>query len=62
MHDHDQDQGGKAVVGHHVFLPLGWIDGHTWYQLVTFIRWSYCMVYYQVSRMKNVKGGEIKYT
>jgi hypothetical protein len=29
MHDHDQDQGGKVVVGHHVFLPLEWMDGHT---------------------------------
>jgi len=31
MHDYDQDQRGKVVVVHHAFLPLEWMDGHTWY-------------------------------
>jgi hypothetical protein len=29
--DADQDHGGKTPAGHHVHLPLGWMDGHTWY-------------------------------
>jgi hypothetical protein len=29
-HDAEQDQGGKAIFGHHVHLPLGWMDGCTW--------------------------------
>ena len=56
MHDHDQDQGGKAVVGDRVFLPLGWMDGHTWYQLDTFLSQSYYMVSSCVLRMKHMKG------
>jgi hypothetical protein len=55
-HDKDQDQGGKATVGHHVHLPLGWMDGCTWYQLATLLSQSYCMVSSHVSRMKHVKG------
>jgi hypothetical protein len=55
-HDAEQDQGGKAIVGHHVHLPLGWMDGRTWYQLGTLLSWSYCMVSSHVSRMKHVKG------
>jgi hypothetical protein len=35
--DAKQDQGGKETVGHHVRLPLGWMDGHTWYQLDTLL-------------------------
>jgi hypothetical protein len=30
-------QGGMTTVGHHVCLPLGWMDGHTWYQLATIL-------------------------
>jgi hypothetical protein len=54
--DADQDQGGKATIGHHVHLPLGWMDGHTWYHLATLLSQSYCMVFSRVSRMKHVKG------
>jgi hypothetical protein len=46
----------KEAVGHHVHLPLGWMDGRTWYQLATFLSQSYCMVSSHVSRMKHVKG------
>jgi hypothetical protein len=60
-HDADQDQGGKAIVGHHVRLPLGWMDGHTWYQLATLLSQSYCMVSSCVSRTKQVKGDGISY-
>jgi len=42
--DAEQDQGGKETIGHHVHLPLGWMDGHTWYQLTMIISQSYCMV------------------
>jgi hypothetical protein len=55
-HNADQDQGGKATNGHHVQLPLGWMDGRTWYQLATLLSRSYCMVSSHVSRMKHVKG------
>jgi hypothetical protein len=55
-HDAEQDQGGKATDGHHVRLPLGWMDGRTWYQLATLLSRSYCMVSSHVSRMKHVKG------
>ena len=55
-HDVDQDHGGKATVGHHVHLPLGWMDGHTWYELSTFLSQSYCMISSCVSRMKHVKA------
>jgi hypothetical protein len=55
-HNAEQDQGGKATDGHHVRLPLGWMDGRTWYQLATLLSRSYCMVYSHVSRMKHVKG------
>jgi hypothetical protein len=48
--DADQDQGGKATVGHHVHLPLGWMDGRTWYQLATLLSRSYCMVSSHVFR------------
>jgi hypothetical protein len=30
-HDAEKDQGGKETIGHHVHIPLGWMDGHTWY-------------------------------
>jgi hypothetical protein len=30
-HDVDQDQGGEVADGYHFQLPLGWMDGHTWY-------------------------------
>jgi hypothetical protein len=36
-HNVDQDQGGKATNGHHVRLPLGWMDGRTWYQLANYL-------------------------
>jgi hypothetical protein len=36
-HDKDQDQGDKETVGHHVHLPLGWMDACTWYQLATLL-------------------------
>jgi hypothetical protein len=55
-HDAEQDQGGKATVGQHVRLPLGWMDGRTWYQLATLLSRSYCMVSSCVSRTKHVKG------
>jgi hypothetical protein len=55
-HNADQDQGGKAIDGHYVRLPLGWMDGHTWYQLATLLSGSYCMVSSHVSRTKHVKG------
>jgi hypothetical protein len=55
-HNAKQDQGGKETIGHHVHLPLGWMDGHTWYQLATLLSRSYCMVSSRVSRMKHVKG------
>jgi hypothetical protein len=54
--DADQDQGGKETIGHHVCLPLGWMDGHTWYQLDTLLSHSYCMVFSRISRTKHVKG------
>jgi hypothetical protein len=46
----------RKQVGHHVHLPLGWMDGCTWYQLATLLSRSYCMVSSHVSRMKHVKG------
>jgi hypothetical protein len=61
-HDKNQDQGFKEVVGHHVHLPLGWMDSRIWYQLATFLSWSYFMVSSCVSRMKHVKGDEMYYT
>jgi hypothetical protein len=55
-HDAEQDQGVKAVDGHHARLPLGWMDGRTWYQLATLVSRSYCMVSSRVLRTKHVKG------
>jgi hypothetical protein len=46
----------KVADGHHVRLPLGWMDGRTWYQLATLLSRSYCMVSSHVSRTKHVKG------
>jgi hypothetical protein len=43
-HDAEQAQGGKATIVHHVRLPLGWMDGRTWYQLATILSRSYRMV------------------
>jgi hypothetical protein len=54
--DKDQDHGSKETVGHHVHIPLGWMDAHTWYQLDTLLSQSYCMVSSHVLRMKHVKG------
>jgi hypothetical protein len=54
-HNVDQDQGGKAADGHHVRLPLEWMDGRTWHQLTTLLSRSYCMVSSSVSRTKHVK-------
>jgi hypothetical protein len=59
QHNVDRDQGGKSIDGHHVRLPLGWIDDRTWYQLATLLNWSYCMVSSRFSRMKLVKGDEM---
>jgi hypothetical protein len=55
-HDAEKDKGGKVADRHHVRLPLGWMDGRTWYQLATLLSRSYCMVSSHVSRMKHVKG------
>jgi hypothetical protein len=54
--DVEKDQGGNATYGHYVRLPMGWMDGRTWYQLATLLSQSYCMVSSCVSRMKHVKG------
>jgi hypothetical protein len=62
QHDVEKDQGGKAADGHHVRLPLAWMDGRTWYHLATLISQSYCMVSSHVSRMKHVKGDGMWYT
>jgi hypothetical protein len=51
--DVDQDQGGKEKIGNHVSLPLGWMDGHTRYQLATILSQSYCMVSSHVSGTKH---------
>jgi hypothetical protein len=51
--DAKQDQGVKEAIGHHVRLPLGWMDGRTWYQLATILSQSYCMVSSNVSGMKH---------
>ena len=56
-HEAEKDKGAKVVNRHHVRLPLGWMDGRTWYQLATLLSRSYCMVSSHVSRMKHVKGG-----
>jgi hypothetical protein len=56
-HWHDAEQGGKEMVGHDVHLPLGWMDGRTWYQLATILGWSYYMVSSHVLRMKHAQGG-----
>jgi hypothetical protein len=61
-HNEDQYQGAKETYGHHVRLPLGWMDGCTWYQLATFLSRSYCMVTSRVSRMKHVKGDAMYHT
>jgi hypothetical protein len=55
-HDAEKDKGAKVADRHHVRLPLGWMDGRTWYQLATLISWSYCIVSSNVSRTKHVKG------
>jgi hypothetical protein len=52
----DQDHGDKAAFGHRVCLPLGWMDGCTWYLLDTLLIQSYCMVSSHVSSKKYVKG------
>jgi hypothetical protein len=54
-HDAEKDKGGRVEDKHHVQLPLGWMDGRTWYQLATLLSQSYCMVSSHVSRMKHVK-------
>jgi len=56
QHDVEKDKGGKVADRHHVRLPLGWMDGRTWYQLATLLSRSYCMVSSHVSRTKHVKG------
>jgi hypothetical protein len=61
-HDAEKDKGAKVADRHHVRLPLGWMDGHTWYQLATLLSRSYCMVSSNVSRMKHVKGDGMWYT
>jgi hypothetical protein len=35
QHNAEKDKGGKVEDRHHVRLPLGWMDGRTWYQLAT---------------------------
>jgi hypothetical protein len=55
-HDAEKDKGGKLADTHHVRLPLGWMDGRTWYQLATLLSRSYCMVSSHVSSTKHVKG------
>jgi hypothetical protein len=55
-HDAEKDQGGKVADRHHLRLPLGWMNGRTWYQLATLLSQSYCMVSSHFSRMKHVKG------
>jgi hypothetical protein len=56
-HDVEKDQGGKATDGHYVQLPMGWMDGRTWYQLATLLSRSIFLVSSRVSRTKHVKGG-----
>ena len=51
--DAEQDQGGKTIVVPHVWIPLGWMDGRTWYQLATILSQSYCMVSSNVLVMKH---------
>ena len=62
QHDAEKDKGAKVADKHHVRLPLGWMDGRTWYQLATLLSRSYCMVSSNVSRMKHVKGDGMWYT
>jgi hypothetical protein len=62
QHDAEKDKGAKVADRHHVRLPLGWMDGRTWYQLATLLSRSYCMVSSNVSRMKHVKGDGMWYT
>jgi hypothetical protein len=54
-HDAEKDKGGKVADRHHVRLPLGCMDGRTWYQLAILLSRSYCMVSSHVSRTKHVK-------
>ena len=61
-HDAEKDKGAKVADRHHVRLPLGWMDGRTWYQLATLLSRSYCMVSSNVSRTKHVKGDGMWYT
>ena len=62
QHDAVKDKGVKVADRHHVRLPLGCMDGRTWYQLATLLSRSYCMVSSNVLRMKNVKGDGMWYT
>jgi hypothetical protein len=61
-HDAEKDKGAKVADRHHVRLPLGWMDGRTWYQLATLLSQSYCKVSSNVSRTKHVKGDVMWYT
>jgi hypothetical protein len=49
--------GGKTTVGHHDRFLLGWMDGHTWYQLATLLSRSYCMVSSCVLEDETCEGG-----